>query len=272
MIDVLGLGQIGDAEQILSLEIGDDDGVALGQDLLGLGDDVAILRHDVLDQLVVLAEEGAAPIVVLDGETRALDAVVGEHLVDERQGHRLVIGFAEIMDFDIDRGRRALGRGGWASPQAAAHRQRRRCRGEEARATAPRRRTPDASRWSRCRKRTGTHSALSIQSYGQCLLFREGTAKVSRSRTSRVEGLRSLVGKERLADRASATVSRLHRQKTQGLGQKSPPRCLRYFDVRWRACRRRGCRRRGRRSRSGAPRRQVRRDSRRSRDRWRTAN
>jgi hypothetical protein len=155
---ILGLGQIGNAEQVLQLEIGDDDGVTLGQDLLGLGDDIAILRHDVLGQLVILAKKGAAAIVVLDGKARALKAVVGEHLVGERQGHRFVIGLAEIMDLDIDRRRRAFDRGGRSFQRplllrggavAKERKQEQQRRGG----------TPHGSGR---RKRTGTDSALGI--------------------------------------------------------------------------------------------------------------
>ena len=51
MIAVLGLGEIGDGEQVGGLEIGDDEALALGENFLGLGDNVAVLRHDRLDQL-----------------------------------------------------------------------------------------------------------------------------------------------------------------------------------------------------------------------------
>ena len=104
---VLGLGQIGDGEQVLGFEIGDDDRGALAQDLLGLGDHVAIGREDVLDELVILAEKGAALVVVGDGEAGALHAVVGQDRIDQRQRRRLVIGLAEIVDRDVDRRRRA---------------------------------------------------------------------------------------------------------------------------------------------------------------------
>jgi len=104
----LGLRQIGDRQQVVSLQIGDDDGGTVRHDLLGLGDHVAILGQDVLDQLIVLAEKGAALIVVLDGEPRALQPIAGEHLVDERQGDRLVIDLAEIIDPDVDGWRRAV--------------------------------------------------------------------------------------------------------------------------------------------------------------------
>ena len=56
---VLGLGQIGDGEQVLGLEIGDDEGIALGEDLLGLGHHVGVRRHDRLDELEGVADEAA---------------------------------------------------------------------------------------------------------------------------------------------------------------------------------------------------------------------
>ena len=65
MIESLRLGKVGDGEQVLGLEIGDDDGGAVLQDLLGLGDDVAVGREDVFDEIVLLAEKLAALVVVL---------------------------------------------------------------------------------------------------------------------------------------------------------------------------------------------------------------
>jgi hypothetical protein len=38
----LRFGQVGDGEQILGFEIGDDEGIALAHNFLGLGDHVAI--------------------------------------------------------------------------------------------------------------------------------------------------------------------------------------------------------------------------------------
>ena len=102
---VLRLGKIGNGEKVLGLEIGDDDGGAVLQDLLGLGDDIAVGGQDILDEIVFLTEELAALVVVLDGEPRALDAVVGQNGIDEGERHRLVIGLAEIMDGDLDRRR-----------------------------------------------------------------------------------------------------------------------------------------------------------------------
>ena len=114
MIDVFRLGKVGHGEQVLRLEIGDDDGGAVLQYLLGLGGDVAVGGQDVLDEIVFLAEELAALVVVLDGDARAGDAVVGDDGIDQRERHRLVIGLAEIMDDDLDHRRRPRrGRRGW---------------------------------------------------------------------------------------------------------------------------------------------------------------
>ena len=48
MIEFLRLGQIGDGEQVVRLEIGNDNGGAVFQDLLGLGGNVAVGRDDQL--------------------------------------------------------------------------------------------------------------------------------------------------------------------------------------------------------------------------------
>ena len=88
---VLRLRQIGDGEQVVRLEIGNDDGGAVFQDLLGLGGNVAVGRDDVLDEVVFLAEELTALVVILDGEPRPLQTVVGEYGVDERERNRLLI-------------------------------------------------------------------------------------------------------------------------------------------------------------------------------------
>jgi len=109
---VLRLRKIGDGEQVLGLEIGNNDDGTVLQNLLRLGDDVSFGRNDVLDELVMLAEKLAALVVVFDGEPRALNAVVGENGIDEGERHRLVVvSLAEIVDGDIDggRSRRRLG-------------------------------------------------------------------------------------------------------------------------------------------------------------------
>src|SRR5581483_6196496 len=89
---------------------GDDDGRPALEGFLGLGHNIAVGREDVLDERVVLTEELAALVVVLDGKACALNAVVGENGIDEREGRRLVIGLAEIVDGDVG-GRRGGGRG-----------------------------------------------------------------------------------------------------------------------------------------------------------------
>jgi hypothetical protein len=101
--------------EVLGFEIRDDDGRTALQDVLGLGHDVAVGGKDVLDEIVVLAEKLAALVVVLDGEPRALDAVVGQDGIDQGQRRRLVVSLAEIVDDDVDRrwrGRRLRFAGG----------------------------------------------------------------------------------------------------------------------------------------------------------------
>jgi hypothetical protein len=65
---VLRLGQIGDGEQVVRLEGGNDDEGAVFQDLFGLGGNVAVDRDDVLDEVVFLAEE-----LTLQGTIEARD-------------------------------------------------------------------------------------------------------------------------------------------------------------------------------------------------------
>ena len=57
---VLGLRQIGDGEEIVGLEIGDDEASPSLQHLLGLGHDVAVLGNDGLDQVEGVADEAPA--------------------------------------------------------------------------------------------------------------------------------------------------------------------------------------------------------------------
>ena len=107
MMESLGLGKVGDGEQVLGFEIGDDDRRTLAQDLLGLSDDVAVGREEVFDELIFLTEKGAALVVVGDGEAGALHAVVGQDWIDQRQRRRLVIGLGEIVDLAVHRRRRS---------------------------------------------------------------------------------------------------------------------------------------------------------------------
>ncbi len=95
---VLGLGEIGDGEEIGGLEIGDDEGVAAFEDLLGLGDDVAILRHDGLVHLEFVADESAGLVRLFQHQPRALNAFVGDRLLGIGQGQRLLVLLAEIDD------------------------------------------------------------------------------------------------------------------------------------------------------------------------------
>ena len=136
---VLRLRQIGDGEQVVRLEIGNDDGGTVFQDLLGLGGNVAVGRDDVLDEVVFLAEKLTALVVVLNGEARPLQTVVGEYGVDERERNRLLIFLAEIVDGDLDRGRfrlggrRVIGRASAEADQHEKRRERRKSRAAPAR-------------------------------------------------------------------------------------------------------------------------------------------
>ena len=108
---VLGLGQIGDGKEIGSFEVGDDQRVAVLEDLLRLGDDVAVGRHDGLDELEGIADEIAGLVRFLDGDARALNALVGDDLLGIGERQRLVILLAEIDDGqrDLRRGRGGVG-------------------------------------------------------------------------------------------------------------------------------------------------------------------
>ena len=109
---VLGLGQIGDGEQIGSFEIGDDQRIAVLQNFLRLGDDVAVGRHDRLDELEGIADEIAGLVRFLDGDARALNALVGDDLLGIGERQRLLILLAEIDDGQRDLRRRRGGVGG----------------------------------------------------------------------------------------------------------------------------------------------------------------
>ena len=109
---VLGLGQIGDGKEIGSFEIGDDQRVALLENLFRLGDDVAVGRHDGLDELEGIADEIAGLVRFLDGDARALDALIGDDLLGIGERQRLLILLAEIDDGQRDLRRRRGGVGG----------------------------------------------------------------------------------------------------------------------------------------------------------------
>ena len=98
---VLRFGQVGDGEQILRLEIGNDQSVAIGEDVLGLGDHVAVGGNDRLFHDEVLAEELASGVVGLDRKPRAGNAFVSEYLLEQRERWRFLIGLAEIDDGDL---------------------------------------------------------------------------------------------------------------------------------------------------------------------------
>ena len=108
-----GLGQVGHGDEIFRLEIGDDEGVALGEDLLGLRHHVGVRGDDRFDQLEGKADERARLVGFLDDEARALDAFVGDDLLGIRERQRLLIFLAEIDDghggLDRHEARRRIG-------------------------------------------------------------------------------------------------------------------------------------------------------------------
>ena len=108
-----GLGQVGDGDEIVRLEIGDDEGVALGEDLLGLRHHVGVRGDDGFDQLEGEADERARLVGFLDDEARALDAFVGDDLLGIGERQRLLIFLAEIDDghrrLDRHEARRRIG-------------------------------------------------------------------------------------------------------------------------------------------------------------------
>jgi hypothetical protein len=63
--------------------------------------------REVFDELIFLAEKGAALVVIGDRKAGALHAVVGEDRIDQRQRRRLVIGLGEVVDLDLHRRRRS---------------------------------------------------------------------------------------------------------------------------------------------------------------------
>ena len=93
---VLGLRQIGHGEQIGGLEIGDDEAFAIGEQLLGLGHHVGVVRDDRLDELEGMADEASGLIGLLEHQARALDALIGNRLFGVRERQWLRIVLAEI--------------------------------------------------------------------------------------------------------------------------------------------------------------------------------
>ena len=156
----------------------------------------------VFDELVFLAEKGAALVVVGDGEARTLHAVVGQDRIDQRQRRRLVIGLAEIVDLDVHRRRRSrhgrcrgVGRLLLLGNRAEAEQ----WKGEQQGGSG----APSACQ-NAPRKGTGEQSTYGLRHQVQCVLFREGTENVPSSRLHSsiwLRGFRS-VAMRRLADRA----------------------------------------------------------------------
>ena len=93
--------RVGSLQQRLGRKIGDDEAIAAGEGRCRLGDILAILEPDFLQQ-EALIEELAGGVVVLDRETRTGDAVILRGLFDEGQ-FRFDAGLAEIADADLDR-------------------------------------------------------------------------------------------------------------------------------------------------------------------------
>ena len=85
---ILGFGQISHGEEAVRLEIGDDKALAGGESFLCLGDHVAVLRYDRLDELEGMADKVPCLIGLLQHEPRAFKALIGNGLlgVGQRQG------------------------------------------------------------------------------------------------------------------------------------------------------------------------------------------
>ena len=92
------LRQVGDGEEIGRLEVGDDEAVALRQQLLRLVDGVGVRRQQGFQEIVVLAEQPAGAVVLVERDARALDAFVLHLLVDEGKRRRLLIVLGEVDD------------------------------------------------------------------------------------------------------------------------------------------------------------------------------
>src|SRR5262249_52447711 len=119
---ILSLRQIGYSDKVFGFEIGDDEGIALSKNLLGLGDNVAVGRNDGLDELEGIADEAPCLVGLLDDQARALNAFVEDRLLGVGERQRLIIALAEVDDghrrFRLDpwhwfgrSGRRACTRG-----------------------------------------------------------------------------------------------------------------------------------------------------------------
>ena len=119
---VLGLGQIGDGKEIGSFEIGDDQRIALLEELFRLGDDVSVGRNDGLDEIEGIADEIAGLVRFLDGDARALNALVGDDLLGVGERQRLLILLAEIDDGQRDLRRRPRRRRGPVRQRGPARR------------------------------------------------------------------------------------------------------------------------------------------------------
>src|SRR3546814_11067113 len=79
------LGMSGDGQQVIAWQIGDEEAAPGGDLLAEDGGGVAVRRHRDLDQLILVAEEAAGGLVVLDRQPRAPDAGVLHHRVHEGQ-------------------------------------------------------------------------------------------------------------------------------------------------------------------------------------------
>ena len=90
-------------QQVLGPEIGDEQPLA-GSDPLREGrTHIATLRHQPLHQLELLLQEAAGRLVVGDPQASALDALVREHGLHQRERDRRRLGLAEIGHGHADR-------------------------------------------------------------------------------------------------------------------------------------------------------------------------
>ena len=123
---VLGLRQIGQRQEVLLLEVGDDQAVAGGELVLECRREVAVLGQGQLVESVGLAEEAAGRLVVLDRERGAGDALVGQLARLDQRERRQLGGLrpGHVQDLDLELRGSSGGRPG-ARQRSQQRRQRR---------------------------------------------------------------------------------------------------------------------------------------------------
>jgi hypothetical protein len=96
------IGDRGYLQQILRPQIGHEQPLAGIEPFAELGDEVAVDRHDPLAQGVAVPEEPPCGLVVPDALLRALDPVVLEHGLHQRERDRRRLVPPEIGDRDVE--------------------------------------------------------------------------------------------------------------------------------------------------------------------------